>query len=323
LGRGFKPCTQTAQIYPFPADQPIVAFLDTRGLGEAHYDPAEDLAVCQAASHALLLVMRASDPEQTQVLHALRQIRGAGLRHALLVHTAVETIPAPEERARCMHYQHAQVQAVWGDLPSVAVDFYGHDGKAVGLDALIDHCAALLPIVAAVFARQIAASAQERAFAAQRRTILWYAAAAGASDAVPLVGVVAAASVQTRMLHQLARHYGQRWDRRLLAELGAALGVGLGAQVAARIGVQQLVKLIPAYGQTVGAATSAAASYATTYALGRVACSWLYHRQHGQTIDPAALQAQFRQAVREIAPLAGARHPLPSATRDSGMQQDD
>ena len=44
IGNGFQPCTRSARSYDFPPDQPLVRFLDTRGLGEAGYDPAEDLA---------------------------------------------------------------------------------------------------------------------------------------------------------------------------------------------------------------------------------------------------------------------------------------
>jgi len=310
LGRGFKPCTRTAQRYPFPADKPIVAFLDTRGLAEAHYDASADMAVCEATSHALLLVMRAPDQEQSQVLQALRQIRRAGrIHHAVLVHTAIQTIASPQDRARCIQAQHAQVQAIWGDIASVAVDVYGHAGNPVGLDELVERCGALLPIVSSVFARQRYTSEEERNFQAHKRDILWYAAAAGAGDAVPLLGLVAVPGVQTRMLQQLAQRHGLRWNRRLLAEFGAALGIGLGVQYASRLGLQQLVKLIPAYGQTLGAASAAVASYSTTYALGRVACMLLYRRQHGQPTDPGELQARFRQAVNDIRPVA--RHVQP------------
>jgi len=304
LGQGFKPCTQTAQRYPFPADKPIVAFLDTRGLAEAYYDASADMAVCAAGSHALLVVMRAQDQEQSAVLEALRQIKRAGrIRHALLVHTAVETIAAPQERARCIQAQRAHVEQIWGEIASVAVDFHGQNGDAVGLDPLIDQCGALLPIVSTLFARHHAADAEERNFQAHKREVLWYAAAAGAGDAVPLLGLVAAPGIQTRMLQQLARRHGLRWNRRLLAEFGAALGLGLGVQYVSRLGLQQLVKLVPAYGQTLGAASAAVASYSYTYALGRAACMLLYRRQHGQATDADALKAHFRQAVQEANPM--------------------
>jgi 50S ribosomal subunit-associated GTPase HflX len=33
IGNGFRPCTATTRLYDFPADAPLVRFLDTRGLG--------------------------------------------------------------------------------------------------------------------------------------------------------------------------------------------------------------------------------------------------------------------------------------------------
>ena len=42
IGAGFAACTKTAQVFDFPAAAPIIRFLDTRGLDEPGYDPAED-----------------------------------------------------------------------------------------------------------------------------------------------------------------------------------------------------------------------------------------------------------------------------------------
>src|SRR3712207_4708503 len=61
IGNGFAPCTRTAMRFDHPAGQPVMRFLDTRGLGEAGYDPAEDLATAEAASHLVLLVARLDD----------------------------------------------------------------------------------------------------------------------------------------------------------------------------------------------------------------------------------------------------------------------
>src|SRR3990167_7726302 len=48
IGGGFRPCTRTAPVYSFPTeDDCLVRFLDTRGLGEVAYDPAEDIGVLE------------------------------------------------------------------------------------------------------------------------------------------------------------------------------------------------------------------------------------------------------------------------------------
>src|SRR5690606_40968696 len=43
IGTGYAPCTRTSRVFDFPPEAPVIRFLDTRGLGEARYDPTEDL----------------------------------------------------------------------------------------------------------------------------------------------------------------------------------------------------------------------------------------------------------------------------------------
>ena len=62
VGQGFEPCTRTASFYDVPAEAPLLRFLDTRGLGEASYDPSSDISWCEEQSHLLLVVMQLSDP---------------------------------------------------------------------------------------------------------------------------------------------------------------------------------------------------------------------------------------------------------------------
>jgi hypothetical protein len=75
IGNGFRPCTRTARLYDFPAEAPVVRFLDTRGLGEVAYDPAEDIRFCEAQAHLVLGVMKATDLGQEAVFEVLRAVR--------------------------------------------------------------------------------------------------------------------------------------------------------------------------------------------------------------------------------------------------------
>ena len=75
IGLGFEPCTRSAAFYDAPPEAPLLRFLDTRGLGEAGYDPAGDMSWCEGQSHLVLVVMQVSDPAQHVVLHALQQVR--------------------------------------------------------------------------------------------------------------------------------------------------------------------------------------------------------------------------------------------------------
>ena len=60
VGQGFEPCTRTASFYDVPPEAPLLRFLDTRGLGEANYDPSSDIAWCEEQSHLILVVMQLS-----------------------------------------------------------------------------------------------------------------------------------------------------------------------------------------------------------------------------------------------------------------------
>src|SRR5215475_7934406 len=57
VGVGFEPCTRSAAFYNVPPEAPLLRFLDTRGLGEARYDPASDVAWCEEQAHLVLVVM--------------------------------------------------------------------------------------------------------------------------------------------------------------------------------------------------------------------------------------------------------------------------
>src|SRR5262245_17956896 len=76
IGQGFKPCTRFSRQYQFPtADVPLLTFLDTRGLDEPGYDPAEDLAQFNATAHVVIITVKAMDHAQEYVLEHLRTLR--------------------------------------------------------------------------------------------------------------------------------------------------------------------------------------------------------------------------------------------------------
>ena len=306
VGNGFKPCTMTSSQYMYPTEMPVLAFMDTRGLAEADYDARDDIANCQTSSHALIIVMKAEDPEQSQVLKALKQIKRSGkIEEVLVVHSGIYQVPDELERQRCIRHNQAQVEDVWDEeVESVAVDFNGPEGEPVGLQALKDKLGARLPIIAELFDDKGHADVEERNFRKLKREIMWYAGAAGAADALPAVGLVAVPTLQLKMLHSLANQYGLEYTRRLVTEFAAAMGTGFGLQYASRMGLRQLAKFIPVVGQTVGGASAAVASYGFTYALGRVACMYFYRLKRGEPVTTEDLQRQFKQAFEHILPVA-------------------
>src|ERR1700676_2941654 len=78
IGQGFRPCTRFSREYQFPtAEAPLLTFLDTRGVDEPGYDPAEDLARFNERAHVILVTVKVLDHAQENMLNHLRSIRKA------------------------------------------------------------------------------------------------------------------------------------------------------------------------------------------------------------------------------------------------------
>ncbi|MCC5987492.1 MAG: 50S ribosome-binding GTPase [Pararhodobacter sp.] len=307
VGQGFAPCTRTARAFDYPQDQPVLRFLDTRGLGEAGYDPAEDLAEAERGAHAVLLVMRLDDPVQGPVLAALGEAR----RHApklpvLAVHTGADLMPDEGALTRARAAQQKAAERTAGTpLPSVTLALpEGGRGEA-GIDDLRNEIAAILPDLALLMLREETRDNEARRFAELRPMVLWYAGAAGASDAAPLVGAVSVPALQGAMLHALAGRHGYKWTPARAALFASALGAGAVAHYAGAHALRQGVKMVPFIGQTLGAAAAAGASFAATYALGRVASAWLYRAARGEVVDRESLRKLHEAALRRARDAAG------------------
>ncbi|MFO7812551.1 MAG: GTPase [Pelovirga sp.] len=312
IGNGFSPCTRNSRSYDFPPEKALLRFLDTRGLAEADYHADEDIAACAQATSALIVVMKAEEPEQSAVIKALAEIRKSGvINHLLLVHTgAMHLDDALQRRQAISHNQH-QVESVWKQsVKSVAVDFGFADEESVGVEELRAALAAFLPIVALMCTRENHATAEESRFAPLHNDILWYAAASGGTDAVPLVGLGTVPMIQAKMLHHLAGQYGILWDKKALADFVTALGAGFGVQYLSKLGIRQLTKLIPVYGQTVGSATAVVVSFCSTYAIGRTACKYLYHKNKGEAVSEQELKRLYQQAFNEARKVKSRETPV-------------
>ncbi len=332
IGSGFEACTRTARVFDFPAEAPIIRFLDTRGLGEVAYDPAEDIAFCKGRSHLLLAVVKALDTEQREVLDVIRAARRrhpdwpvvaaqtslhegypAGMRHVLPYPFGLSPTSAdlPNTLLRALAYQRTLFASIPGrDAPTfVAIDFTqpgdGFDPLDYGREALTQTLMSAAPAAVALALAELPPMQDDSASGKFNAHIMGFALAAGASDAFPVAGLIAVPMVQAAMLQQLARLCGASWDRRAYAEFAAALGAGTLVRTASSFGVRQLVKLIPVYGQTAGAAAAAAASFAATYAMGKAASYFLIRRREGRRTEEVA--SVYRDALQQAFGLAKAR----------------
>lgn len=337
IGQGFKATTKTAGIFDFPATVPLIRFLDTRGLGEVDYDPAADMVFCEQRSHLLLIVMKATDPQQDSVIAAARLIRKrkpdwpilvaqTTLHHAY-AQSASHPLPypfggfddaamakasVPEQLRRSLAFQRKLFDGIPGSSAPVfvAIDFTQKDDGYLPIDYGLS---ALMAALETVAPRSIAASLKETISASNKAMsaiahprIIGYSLAAAASDVVPFAGAIAVPGIQAKMLHDLAGIYGVPWDRYNVAAFATCLGTGVIARTLATFGIRELVKLVPVYGQTAGTAAASVTSFATTFAIGKAACRFMGDNRLGRS-EPTDIQKIYRDALQQAFQLARER----------------
>ncbi|MEO1544426.1 MAG: GTPase domain-containing protein, partial [Pseudomonadota bacterium] len=268
VGTGFSPCTRTARMFDFPANVPLLRFLDTRGLGEAHYDAVEDIAFCESRAHLLIVTMRAFDPQQRSVVDVVAQVRA---RHpdwpVIVAQTCLHEgmpktgrLPMPYPFAegafeksgsldvvsldlrRSLTYQRSLFQDVKGTgaIHFIPIDFtQPEDGIApsdYGRDALFEAIASAAPDALVATLKSLQTAAVDVGAGRLRSQIIGHASVAAAVDVMPLAGAIAVPAVQAKLLKVLGEHYGVGWDRRSLSEFAGCLGVGIVSRLLASLG---------------------------------------------------------------------------------------
>ena len=210
IGEGYKPCTKTAAIFDFPAEAPAIRFLDTRGLGERGYDPAEDIAFHETQAHLILAAMKALDPQQDAILEAIRAARKRHPDWPIIVaqttlHDAYQPgeghpLPYPfgDERAeaalpqsltRSLSFQRSLFANLPGKGPVlfVPLDFTQEADKfepaAYGLPALLSAPETAAPAGLAAALKDASSKTGDRLLQAAHPHIVGYATAAAAAVA--------------------------------------------------------------------------------------------------------------------------------------------
>jgi uncharacterized protein (DUF697 family) len=292
IGQGFRPQTQSARLFSFPDEElPIVRFLDTRGLGEANYDPAVDLAQFDQAAHLIIVTVRATDQAVEEVIRPLRELRDSDPKRPVLLavtslHDAYpgqqhpdpdpfenEQCPLPEslpgELRRAIDAQLRRFDGLFDR--AVAIDLTpAEDGFAQPDFGGTRLKQAILDLLPAAYRQTLAQMDHLREAVGEiyeRRTtpiILSHSALAASAAAVPIpwVDLPVVMAIQSHMVHRLARLNRQRLDAATLTHVGCAVG----GRLAFRMGLREFLKFIP----WVGMAINAAAAFAITYATGAV-----------------------------------------------------
>lgn len=325
IGLGYKPQTQFSTEYAFPDhSSPLLKFLDTRGIGEAHYDPTADIAAFETAAHLVVVTVRAMDHAVDELVTTVRTIRqSAPQRPILLALTALHDaypgeqhpvvdpfddspFPLPEQlpdslrRSIELHYQRFEKlvdRAVPLDFTPVAEGFAHPDfGSQRFKTALIE----LLPAAYRHNLLQMDAVIKPlRDLEKQRAMPLILGtsglAATAAAVPVPWVDLPVVLGLQSHLVYKLARLHGQSVDAATIAQVSGALG----GRVVLRMALREVLKVIP----WVGMAANAAGAFAMTYALGMV-WNWYFTQvKQGHVPDDSALQQMFQSQLQRAAEL--------------------
>lgn len=329
IGNGFQPCTRQSRFYDFPAEAPVVRFLDTRGLGEVAYDPGDDIHYCESKSHLLIAVMKVADLQQQSVFDVLHTVRARhpewpllivqtglhecyppGGRHILPWPYGQEPLPdtVPADLKRALRAQREVADDLSGHAPVrwVAVDLTlpedGYDPPDYGLEALWLEIEALSSLG---LENLLSSTAQVRDLFERtaHQHIVGYATTAAGLGALPVVDLVSVTAVQAKMLHSLAVLYGQSWDKRTISEFLGLLGAGVATGYLARWAGRTVSKVIPFFGQTLGALWGASASSATTYALGKAAVYFFVRHRNQLNVDAETLRRIYAEELKRGAAI--------------------
>lgn len=342
IGNGFQPCTRNSSLYAFPDEAScLLRFLDTRGLGEAGYDPTEDLNYCQEHAHLVMVVIKAMDHAQKPVLDVLDTVRKKRPNWPIIVvQTALhegyeqrtdphmipfpfDTQPWPSTLAsglvRSLKNQRSEFAkfskrfvAVDLTLPEDAMEpaNYGLESLWAAIEEEFPH--GLRSILEAQPA--LRAEFGDIYYSTAWKHIISYSVAAGGAGAVPwpLVDIPIVIGIQAKMFHAISSIYGQPITRQLMTEFGTAVG----GSMLARFLRSLLSKLVPVFGSFFGAAYNAA----TTYALGCTLCWYFAQLKRGATPDADQLRKFYAKELDEGRRRfteylrRGSRSPIPNNT---------
>ena len=335
IGTGFQPCTRFSRHYDFPDSQtPLLRFLDTRGVDEPGYEPAEDLARHAATAHVVLVTVKALDHAQENVHKHLRAIRDAQpQRPVVLVLTCLhEAYPQRQHDDECpFTSQKISMPVTIPDTPAhladllrslnvqrerfsdvadfvVAVDLTrqedGFTEPNYGGVVLRDLLLKILPEAQAQTLRVVEAGLADLRELHARKVlpaILGHSLLAASAGAIPVpfVSLLLLPGIQRRMIETIANEYGRPLSADQFVEMANRLGIGQ----LRRQAVRELLKLVPYVGMVAAAASAGAA----TYALGKAYCHYDAEQLAGHVPDPEEMHRYYTSQMEEARQVWAAR----------------
>lgn len=323
VGDGFRPQTKASFLFDFPnSSQPLMRFLDTRGLGEVHYDPSEDLDRFNGETDLIVVVVKALDHALEPILEPLRRIRTAKTqRPVLLVLTCLhEAYPGephpdrypfsdqanaptdlsqpmpevPDDLRRSLQTQLERFDGLFDAWVPIDItpEEEGYKPPDYGGEALKG---AILKLLPSAYGHSLAVYLEDpaRGDAAFLRIMVAANAAALASlSPIPWTDLPFLTAIQIGMTINLASLYGKPLSiddsKNLIWRIGGAIAI--------RQGARELLKIIP----VVGSILNAAFAFSVTFALGKTLC-WYFEKRDRPT--NAELEQQFAKQLKEARTL--------------------
>ncbi|MDZ4850250.1 MAG: GTPase [Pirellulaceae bacterium] len=324
IGEGYRPETKTSRRFDFPDPMdPLLAFIDTRGLGEATYDPTEDIERFNSSSQLMIIVVRVADHALQSVISPLRSIRKASPNRPMLLvltclHEVAGTVdlssgedpflemsdsPAsnaasavPMQLRKLMDEKAKQFKGLYDLMIPVDLtqpfdgfadpDFGGQRLKRAILEYLPHAYRQALLTLNEVDSR--ASFRQTRS----RWQVLTSSAMAATAGAVPIpwLDIPVVLALQTHLAVRIASIY----ERDITTGDWAILSSAAGSRIALRMALFEMLKFIPVWGMAVGAASS----FAFTYALG-MSWDWYFsNMREGNAPSAARLKEVFSDQLK-------------------------
>jgi len=318
IGNGFRPCTLTSRIYPFPSEAaPVVTFLDTRGVDEPSYDATEDIARFNEQAHLVLVTCRLKDFATGRVKESLARIRAADpSRPVVLVLTCLHEaypqqqhpIPYPFDAGV---YPPSVSDGPWpGDLIRLVreqtEEFRGLVDRVVPVDltqadegyAETEYGGAMLKQVLretlpaayrATFRRVVEVDPNQLndEHKRARPVVLGYATLAATAAGLPLTNWLVVPNIQERMLAELAARSGRGGAATAFLE---KVG-GWSSRTNSRLRLTEFLRIVP----VVGTAANIRMAGKTTYALGLAFITYLHETRLGHALTDAMIQKLYEK----------------------------
>jgi uncharacterized protein (DUF697 family) len=305
------------------AEAPLLTFLDTRGVDEPNYDLREDLAEFGERAHLVIVTVKVMDHAQEHVEQHLRSIRQSRPRRpVLLVLTCLHEAYPQQQHPQPYPWAVAQRDPTpaAGEIPAplaaslneqcrrfeglfdyvVPIDLTqpleGYHEPNYGGEVLKETVLAALPegYRQTLLTLDEATRSLKDLYARQALPyIVAYSSLAATAGAFPIpwIDLVVLPGIQSRMIHRLARLYGQPLTGERFVEIASTLGMGMMVRQA----VRELAKFIPYVGSVAGAALAGAA----TYALGKAFCFYYSAIHEGHVPKAEDLKRYYQEQLAQ------------------------